>query len=1055
AWNQYYALEADSTSSLNNAWNQYSALASDSTSSLNNAGNQYNALNNAWDDWVSDTEAEMNVWAKIAASENRWYKTSLADTLLKAGLPLVGIIDTGFRVNNPDIDSSRISLGKDWIDGDNNPLLQLGEGDEHGTQMLEIIAATRNNNIGIDGINDRSPLWLGRAVGSGDWAQSLIEFVDAAKASGQPNAVINLSFDLTQTNSDGSLTTRQELTGLERAALTYAQLNNVLIVAAAGNENSILSALGQATKEFDNIITVGAAEGWNRANYSSYSEVDYANYGKGVDILAQGGASNGASGTSVAAAKVTGAASLMWAANPQLNYSQVMDILKRTATDLNTPNWDSQTGLGLLNIHAAVYLAKATQPEVYTLGSLEFVQDTLKTYHIPEVYWPEFYELYYYYDLEAKYERQAWSGKAGATATERADGWGAVAGAVVGGAVGGAGGAVVGAVVGNYIEHRSGGGNDQAVQQAQEERDRIKKEGNKAVDAAKKNVDAAKKVGGDAIKDAEDNVKDKENDGKGAITTAENKVKEKEQQGQTAIKAAEDNVNKRQQEAQAAVTEAENRVEYAKRYAPETVEKLQQELAEIKSSTALTIAQAKQELDQTKTAVQQTIAQAKQELEQTKTTVQQTIAQAKQELEQTKTTVQQTIAQAEQELARTKQYYQQKLAEADEKLQKAKEDFERARKSNNPFQQFANDLEKGLKSSLDGIDVGAAVAALKKIPVVGTVVNGIEGLIALVQNDWKGVVKSGINGVLKIIPGGSAVPEKVVNILIDVGWGLISKDYKTALKDVLKELEVKDKVANTFVDVAWAMKDGDWKSVLGAGLSGAGFSNADKFVGIAWGVKDGDYTKALMAGLEVAGLDKLGINSNQAQAFVKSAIALKDNQTSKVADELLSVAGTQFTNSSWVRDLKDSNPNNDRAAVTQGLSAIGFKNVEKWVSMAWDVKDKNYLNAISAGFSLGGFTQGKDWVDMAWSLQRGDYLKALSTGFKVAGFAEGEHLAKAAVNLREGKYLDAFFEGIRIVPGVGDLINAFEAVGAGNFKGVANSLAKVATNPTLLTLLVS
>jgi hypothetical protein len=252
------------------------------------------------------------------------------------------------------------------------------------------------------------------------------------------------------------------------------------------------------------------------------------------------------------------------------------------------------------------------------------------------------------------------------------------------------------------------------------------------------------------------------------------------------------------------------------------------------------------------------------------------------------------------------------------------------------------------------------------------------------------------------------------------------------------------------------MKDGDWKDVLSGGLSGAGFNNADKFVGIAWGVmKNGDYTNALKTGLEVAGLEKLGINSSQSQAFVKSAIALKDNQTRKVADELLSVAGTQFTNSSWVRDLRDSDPNNDRAAVKQGLSAAGFKNLDQWVNMAWDVKDKNYLSAISTGFSLAGFSQGKDWVDMAWSLQRGDYLKALSTGFKVAGFAEGEHLAKAAVNLREGKYLDAFFEGIRLVPGVGDLINAFEAVGDGDFKGVANSLAKVATNPTLLKLLVS
>jgi len=53
---------------------------------------------------------------------------------------------------------------------------------------------------------------LGRATGSGNWQQSLIEFVDAAKAAKQPNAVVNLSFDLTQINPDGTQTTRHKLT---------------------------------------------------------------------------------------------------------------------------------------------------------------------------------------------------------------------------------------------------------------------------------------------------------------------------------------------------------------------------------------------------------------------------------------------------------------------------------------------------------------------------------------------------------------------------------------------------------------------------------------------------------------------------------------------------------------------------------------------------------------------------------------------------------------------------------------------------------------------------
>ena len=190
-----------------------------------------------------------------------------------ANQPLVGVIDTGFSANNPDIDYSRITLGRDYVASDDNPLLAPGEGSTHGTQVLDIIAAKPNNGIGIDGINDTAPIWLGRAIGSGRWADSLVEFVNAAKESNQPNAVVNLSFDLTSVQPDGTVTTRYELTPAERAALQYAKDNQVLVVAGAGNQGGTMSALGQASKEFDNIITVGAADGTNRAAYSSFGRV--------------------------------------------------------------------------------------------------------------------------------------------------------------------------------------------------------------------------------------------------------------------------------------------------------------------------------------------------------------------------------------------------------------------------------------------------------------------------------------------------------------------------------------------------------------------------------------------------------------------------------------------------------------------------------------------------------------------------------------------------------------------------------------------------------------
>jgi hypothetical protein len=433
--------------------------------------------------------------------------------------PLVGVIDTGFADINPDIDESRITLGKDYIDGDDNPLLAEGEGDDHGTKVLEVIAATQNNNVGIDGVNDDAPLWLGRAVGSGKWADSLVEFVDAAKASEQPNAVVNLSFDLTQENPDGSITTRTEFTQAEIDALKYARDNNVLIVAAAGNQGeAVMSALGQASEDFDNIITVGAAD-------EAAERADYSSYGKGLDILAYGarpddpttltsdpevdvfagltaeekelvqilmqqsensaentstvpavapvpenetatnptanptvsvpeqatnttssettqlpllsenfsgenlgtgelvtldlGNSEGSEnrllspeeetnalaatqkmlaqvlgsledvdgaelgqpailGTSIATAKVTGAASQVWAANPDLSAAQVKAILKETAIDLHTPGWDMETGAGLLNLGLAVQAGLLTQGKAYTFEDIELLS-TLET----------------------------------------------------------------------------------------------------------------------------------------------------------------------------------------------------------------------------------------------------------------------------------------------------------------------------------------------------------------------------------------------------------------------------------------------------------------------------------------------------------------------------------------------------------------------------------------------------------------------------------------------------------------------------------------------------
>jgi surface antigen/pimeloyl-ACP methyl ester carboxylesterase len=298
----------------------------------------------------------------------------LRDTFVEFNFPIenqpaIAVIDTGFSGDNPDIDYGRITPLWDWVSGDSNPLLAAGEGNEHGTHTLGLIAATRGNNLGIDGANGTAPIYVSRAVGSGQWAKAVKEFLDRFEAeSGQPNPLIYLGFDLTQRDAAGNVSTRYELTLEDRAVLEYARQKGALIVVPSGNDGGVMSALGQAAQEFDNIVTVGAVDGANRASYSSY--------GAGLTLMAPGGSidqptistvGNGLgtmAGTSVAAARAAGEISQIWAANPRLSYQQVIDVLKATTFDVGAPGWDEETAFGVLDVKAAVELAKKTDLNV-------------------------------------------------------------------------------------------------------------------------------------------------------------------------------------------------------------------------------------------------------------------------------------------------------------------------------------------------------------------------------------------------------------------------------------------------------------------------------------------------------------------------------------------------------------------------------------------------------------------------------------------------------------------------------------------------------------------
>jgi hypothetical protein len=195
-------------------------------------------------------------------------------------------------------------------------------------------------------------------VKNNDWASELVKYVNNLKYRGETRGIVNLSFDLSQLDEIGE-TTRYELTSQEISALQYARDHNVLVIAASGNTGGAMSALGRASLQFDNLITVGAVDQFQ-------GKTDYSAYGNGLTIMAPGGSwqddPSAFVGTSKATSYVTATASLIWSANPALSWEQVKNLLIETARDLNTPGWDAETGVGLVDVQEAISRAITMAP---------------------------------------------------------------------------------------------------------------------------------------------------------------------------------------------------------------------------------------------------------------------------------------------------------------------------------------------------------------------------------------------------------------------------------------------------------------------------------------------------------------------------------------------------------------------------------------------------------------------------------------------------------------------------------------------------------------------
>ena len=223
----------------------------------------------------------------------------------------------------------------------------------HGTHVSGIIAAVADNAIGGSGVAPQArilPIRVLDSLGSGD-SKDVSKAVRFAVDSGVK--VINLSL--------GGATESTSLT----AAIQYAVDRNVLVVAAAGNGAADSTPKWPAASDLALAVTAV-----DRNN----SVTSFDQRGEYIDLAAPGSsilstASNDykiQSGTSMAAAFVTGAAALLFAAQPSITAAQVRDVLQRTATDIGALGRDTTFGYGLVNLVAAFAELDVLFPKIIT-----------------------------------------------------------------------------------------------------------------------------------------------------------------------------------------------------------------------------------------------------------------------------------------------------------------------------------------------------------------------------------------------------------------------------------------------------------------------------------------------------------------------------------------------------------------------------------------------------------------------------------------------------------------------------------------------------------------
>ncbi|MFD2720323.1 S8 family peptidase [Hymenobacter monticola] len=231
----------------------------------------------------------------------------------------------------------------------------------HGTHVSGIIAAVRDNNLGVQGLAPAPVrIMTVRAVPDGDERDK--DIANAIRYAVDNGAsIINMSFGKEFSPQRAAV----------EAAFKYAAAKNVLLVHAAGNENQNLDVSDNYPASFymnkatvPNLLTVGASGPKDNAalpaDFSNYSKkaVDVFAPGVGIFSTLPGSTFGNESGTSMASPVTAGVAAVLKSYFPKLTAADLKRIIMQSAqvhhTQVRVPGTDKQTDFSTLSVTGGV-----------------------------------------------------------------------------------------------------------------------------------------------------------------------------------------------------------------------------------------------------------------------------------------------------------------------------------------------------------------------------------------------------------------------------------------------------------------------------------------------------------------------------------------------------------------------------------------------------------------------------------------------------------------------------------------------------------------------------